>query len=100
MQIHVNAPSDEVTGQVRQLLLFYLTGLEGQVERIAIDVDRFRDRLDTPLHLCSVSAASCGREFRVDEIQGDLVLAITRALDRTVRTLRRRPLIGPQALSA
>lgn len=100
MQIHVKGPSDDLTDQVRQLLLYYLTSLEGRVESIAIEVDRLRDRLDTPLYRCSVSAAACGREFRVDEVQGDPALAITRALDRTVRALRRRPLSGPQVLSA
>lgn len=91
MQVQVAACDDAVAAQVRQLLAFYLTGLEGDVERIAIEVEQREDRLGVLLHCCRVNARLAnGDSIEISETQADLVLAITRVLDRSIRTLRRR----------
>lgn len=91
MQMQVQADSDEVVEQVTQLLRFYLAGLEGDVDRIDIVVDSTLDRLGVRLYVCRVGIRS-GHVWRLDleEVQADLALAVTRALDRSVRALRRR----------
>jgi hypothetical protein len=91
MQAQVHAPNAAMTEQVEQLLRFYLTGLEEHVVSIAIKVETTRDPLGNALLHCAVHARlGCEGELCIDEIQSDLLLAMTRALDRCVRTLRRR----------
>jgi len=91
MQVRVHAHSDEVVEQVGQLLSFYLSGLEGEVDRIDVVVDSSPDRLGARLYRCRVGIR-CGQGWRseIEEIQSDVAPAITRALDRSVRTLHRR----------
>lgn len=91
MQVRVHAQSDEVVEQVGQLLSFYRSGLEGEVDRIDIVVDSGPDRLGARLYRCHVGIRSgCGWRSDIEETQSDLAPAITRALDRSIRTLRRR----------
>jgi hypothetical protein len=91
MQIQVDAHSDEVVEQAGQLLSFYLANLEGEVDRIDIAIESSTDRVGMPLHRCRVRIRTgYGWRSEVEEIQSDLLPAITRALDRSVRTMRRR----------
>ena len=101
MRLQISADSDAVSGQVDQLSRFYLTGLEEGVVSISIVVARRRDPLGKPLVRCEVlGCLSHGESIEVVETQADLVLAITRALDRTVRTVRRRVSLARLARSA
>jgi len=91
MQVRVHAHSDEVVEQVGQLLGFYLSCLEGEVDRIDIVIDISPDSLGARLYRCHVGIRSgCGWRSDIEESQSDLAPAITRALDRSIRTLRRR----------
>jgi hypothetical protein len=100
MRVQISADSAAVAGQVDQLSRFYLTGLEEGVVSISIVVARRRDPLGKPLVRCQVlGRPSHGESIEVVETQADPVLAITRALDRTVRTLRRRGSLGRLARS-
>ena len=91
MQIQVHAHNDAVFEQVGQLLGFYLSGLEGETGRIDIVTDSSLDRLGAHLYRCHVCIRSgYGWQSEIEETQPDLALAITRALDRSSRTIRRR----------
>lgn len=101
MRVEISADSDAVADQVDQLSRFYLTGLEERVNSISVVVDGQRDPLGEQLVRCQVlGRLSHGESLVVVETQADAALAITRALDRTVRTLRRRSSLGRLARSA
>lgn len=101
MRVQIYADTDAAAAQVDQLSRFYLTGLEDAVGSVSVVVDDRRDALDRPLVRCRVIGhLSRGERLEVVEVQADLVLAITRALDRAVRTLRRRRARGHLARSA
>jgi hypothetical protein len=91
MQIQVKAETDAMAEQVRQLLDFYLTGLVGELHRVEIVLRSRYDPLGHRLFHCHLDAAPWrGQAVEIDEHQADLVLAVTRVLDRCSRTLRRR----------
>lgn len=100
MDFTIETPDPGVAGQVEQLLRFYLTGFEEE-GRVEIRVESVLDPLGTRLYRCSL----CARPRNADavmltECQSDLVLAVGRLLDRSVRTLRRRTLAGRPRLHA
>lgn len=91
MQVQVKAESEAMAEQVRQLLDFYLTGLAADLHRVDITLTSLRDPLGHKLFHCRLRAVpSRGQPLDIDERQADLLLAITRMLDRCSRTLRRR----------
>lgn len=91
MQIQIETENERVQTQVEQMLQYYLTGLEDGIERMHIVLQPMRDRLGTPLFCCAIHAQlSRGGILEFEETQADLNMAVTRVLDRTVRTLRRR----------
>jgi len=91
MQVHINAESDPMAARVRQVLDYYLTELGDHIDRLEIGASGVSDALGSPLYRCSVVARSPrGRALELEETQADLVLSVTRALDRTIRTLRRQ----------
>jgi hypothetical protein len=91
MQTQVTAETDAMARQVRQLLDFYLTGIAEDLHRIDITVRSLDDPLGRRLFHCHLRAAPWrGQPLEIDEQQADLVLAVTRVLDRCSRTLRRR----------
>jgi hypothetical protein len=95
LEVRVHASDDALAGQVEQMLGFYLTGLDGQLDELFVRVEATRDPLGGPLVQCQViAAAGRGDELVIEETQADLLRALTRALDRCVRTLRRRSASG------
>jgi hypothetical protein len=91
MQIRIQAGNDPMAEKAEKVLHYYLPELDERLQDIEIRVAPVRDALDTPLFRCAVQATLLhGDELAIEETQADLVLTITRALDRTVRTLRRR----------
>lgn len=91
MQIQVQAHDDAMAEQVETVLQYYLPSLDDGIDRFRILVEPLRDTLDNRLYRCEVLASlPRGDSLRLEETQADLVLTVTRALDRTVRTLRRR----------
>jgi hypothetical protein len=101
MRVQISADTEAAAAQVDQLSRFYLTGLEDAAGTISVVVDDRRDALGKQLVRCRV-IGHLGRDERLEvvEVQADLVLAITRALDRAVRALRRRGARGRLARSA
>jgi ribosome-associated translation inhibitor RaiA len=101
MQVLVNADSDPMQKRVRQVLDYYLPALDDHADRLEVGVTAVRDALDRPLYRCHVTARPLrGRSLEVEETQADLVLSVTRALDRTLRTLRRQKAVRQLARSA
>jgi hypothetical protein len=91
VQIEIEAENDSAQLHVQQMLRYYLTGLDGGIERFRIVLQPTRDRLDTPLYRCTTHAVlSRGGTLDCEEMQADMDMAITRVLDRTVRAVRRR----------
>lgn len=91
MQIQIHAEGGAVTQQVEKVLQYYLPALDDGIERLRVDVQSLHDELDNRLFRCEITATlPRGERFDLEETQADLVLTITRALDRTARTLRRR----------
>ena len=76
---------------MEQVLQFYLNGLDDQVDRLELVVEPVHDSLGNSLHRCAIAATlSRGGVLELEETQGDMLLAVNRILDRSVRTLRRR----------
>lgn len=101
MQVHIKAGSDAIGAQVEQLLRFYVPGLSDSVETLTIDVSRGRDPLGSGFYRCRIQALLLqGDPLDIEDRQGDLSMAIMRALDRCVRTVRRRRQVRGLARSA
>ena len=91
VQIEIQAENDGVHLHVHQMLRYYMTGLDGAIDRFRIVLEPTRDRLNTPLYRCATQAwLSRGGTFDCEETQADMDMAITRVLDRTVRAVQRR----------
>lgn len=91
MQSRIKATDDATARRVEQALQFYLSGLEDQVERLDLAVQPVSDPLGNALHRCTIVAGLVhGGVLELEETQGDMLLAVNRILDRSVRTLRRR----------
>jgi hypothetical protein len=92
MRVRINTDDDVMAAHVDQLLRFYLIGLDGEVAAVTITVSISAcEPLQEPRYRCQVNAALMrGRALEVEEAQADLALAVTRALARSVRTLRRQ----------
>ncbi|MCB1875867.1 MAG: hypothetical protein KDH88_07835 [Chromatiales bacterium] len=90
MQIGIDAPNERIAAQVDQLLSFGLSGLAHKIEHVRVRFRRQIDPLGDPLHLCCVHVSLYSRQsIDIHEIQVDPTLAITRALDRAARSIRR-----------
>jgi hypothetical protein len=91
MYVRVNANDTDVTKQVEKVMQFYLTSVTSDLESIAVSIDDVSDRLGANLKRCTVCGLLvAGDAVEVVETQADLMLAVTRAMDRCVRTVRRR----------
>ncbi len=91
MRIQIHADNAAVKSRVEQLSRFYLTCLHGQLESIELGIDDILDPLGQALKRCRVSARlGQGDTLQFIEIQADLALAVSRALERASRTIRRR----------
>lgn len=100
MRIQIHADCAKAKSQVQQLSRFYLTSLQGQLESIALSVDDILDPLGQALKRCRVSGRlGHGDTLEVTEIQADLALAVTRALERASRTIRLRSALQRPARS-
>lgn len=101
MHIQINADTPVVKNQVEQLSRFYLTGMQGQLESVELTIDDILDPLGGALTRCRFHGQlGPGDSLEVTEIQADLALAVTRALDRAARTARLRSVAQRTARSA
>lgn len=91
MFVHVKAGDPEVKRQVEKVMHYYLTSVASSVESISVTVDDVSDRLGSRLRRFTVDGVLVGGDtIALVETQSDLMLAATRAMDRCVRTVRRR----------
>jgi hypothetical protein len=91
VNVSIKATDVNLVGRVEKLLDFYLTGLAGEVRQVRVSVDDVTDQLGVSLKRCQIDGDLVhGGKVVIVETQSDLNLAITRALDRCVRTIRRR----------
>lgn len=91
MQVNVSAEQHDLKRRGEQVLHYFIPVLDGAVERLDVDISSPPDPLGSPLYCCRVSVRPAhGKVLELEETQADLVLAMTRLFDRTVRTLKRR----------
>lgn len=96
MQVDIQTADRMLRAQAETRLQFYMTGLDGRVERVLIRIDAPIDRsgsvVDSDgLHHCQISALlDNGQRVEILETQADVTLAISRSIGRATRTIRRR----------
>jgi ribosome-associated translation inhibitor RaiA len=91
VQLRVQSEDPAVPAQVEQLVRFYESSLSDATGQIALHVAVDPDPLGTMLYDCRIHARLVtGETLEIEERQADLVIGVTRALDRCVRTIRRR----------
>jgi hypothetical protein len=97
MHVHIDASHDGERERIIQLLQFSLKGHREDIDSLQLNVATIHDRLGTELRRCRLRAAlRQGPAIEVDEVQSRLDLAVTRALERCIRTIQRR--LGTAAL--
>ena len=91
MQVDIRIDQLAQEGQVRQLLAYRVGELENWVARLSIDIAGIVDARGSDGYDCRLIARlTDGATLDVYERQASLDLALVRALDRSVRTCRRR----------
>jgi hypothetical protein len=101
MQVHVASSSAELKPQVEQVMRFYLTSVAADIDAIEVTLETVRDRVGSDLVCCRVEGVlASGDALAVTETQADWKLAVTRAMDRSVRTIRRRQTLYRMSRSA
>ena len=91
MHIYIETTDDVRRERVMQLLRYSLNGNRKDIESLQLRVATIRNPLGTKLHRCRLRALlPRGAPIEVEDVQLRLDLAVTRALERCVRTVRRR----------
>lgn len=92
MRIRIDAVNEAATERVRRLLRFSLASVADEIDEIAVDVVYFRDTLGMPLIRCCIKVHPFGgtSSVHVEDVQSSEHIAVSRALDKALRTLRRR----------
>jgi hypothetical protein len=101
MHVHLETTDDVGRERVTQLLQYSLNGQRKDIESLQLSVATIQDPLGTTLHRCRLRALlRHGPPIEVEDVQSRLDLAVTRALERCVRTIQRRLGIYTQRHSA
>jgi len=91
MHVHIETTDDVGRKRVMQLLHYSLNGHREAIESLQLNVATIRNPLGTKLHRCRLRATlRQGPPIEVEDVQSHLDLAVTRALERCVRTIQRR----------
>ena len=91
MLVRLETADDVRRERVTQLLQYSLNGHREDIESLQLNVSAIRNPLGTKLHRCRLRALlRYGPPIEVEEVQSRLDLAVTRALERCVRTIQRR----------
>lgn len=91
MRVRIDADNERITERVRQLLHFVLSPAPPQIVDTRISVHPFSDAGSTELTRCQAEIhLRNGEKVTVEEIQFSLELAVSRALERSLRTIQRR----------
>ena len=78
--------------RVRRLMRFSLASMADEIDEVAVAIVYFRDALGMPLIRCCIKVRplSGTSSIDVEDVQPSEHLAVARALDKALRTLRRR----------
>lgn len=91
MHVNIETTDDVARERVIQLLQYALNGDREDIETLQLNVVSIRNPMGTKLHRCRLRALlRRGAPIEVEDVQSRLDLAVTRALERCVRTVRRR----------
>ena len=91
MRVRIETTNDTAAAQVRRMLRFTLSAMADEVKSVRVVVDDVRDPLGAKLNRCRAELNPWqGEPIAVEEVQSGLELAVSRALERTLRTVRRR----------
>lgn len=91
MRVRIEATSDAVAARVRRLLHFSLASVADEIGEAHVVIAFLRDPLGMPLIRCRTELRLReGGCITVEDVQSSVQLAVMRALERGLRTLRRR----------
>jgi len=91
MLVHVETADDVGRERVTQLLQYSLNGHREDIDSLQLGVATIQDPLGTKLYRCRLRALlRHGPPIEVEDVQSRLDLAVTRVLERSVRTIQRR----------
>lgn len=87
MHLEINSEHIDST-RVKQIIKFYLSRLDDQITRLTIYLDSPQPADTDHFQVTLAVLLNNGRHLELQEVQGDLILATQRSLDRLVRQLQ------------
>ena len=91
MKMRIESSNSATIKQVRRMLRYTCAVIQPYVSEARVWVDEHTDILDNNLVRCRVQLRQYNGELEtVNELQPTLELAVTRAFERGVRTVKRR----------
>ena len=92
MRIRIDAANEVVTERMQRLLRFSLASVADEIDEAAVAIVYIHDALGMPLIRCCIELRllSEAPSIAVEDVQSTEHLAVSRALDKALRTLRRR----------
>lgn len=95
MRIMIDCTDDETTERIRDLLNYSLATSNADIRNVRISVRPERDHFGSRLVRCRMLTQLVSDEnIAIEEVQSSGEVALTRAIDRTSRTLQRRLTAG------
>ena len=100
MKITIDSTSRVKTDRIRDLLHFNLSAFEAEIRRVHVTIRAESDALGADLSRCRVVTHLANREcIQTEELQASEALALSRAFERTGRTLNRKCRTGSDGLT-
>lgn len=91
MQIHIDTLDESLKEHAIQRLQYGLNGYREDIEDMHLTIMPMRNRLGTQLNRCRLKTTlRRSRVIVVEEVQSNPTLAVTRSIERTLRTIQRR----------
>lgn len=91
MYIHIDTPDEALREHAIQRIQYALNGYREDIDGLHLSVVPMRNKLGTKLSHCRLRTNLRHHQtITVEEIQSNPGLAVTRSIERTVRTIRRR----------
>jgi hypothetical protein len=96
MRTRIDAAEEHVRERANELLLFCLAGSSDEIDEVRISIEAVSDPLGRNLTRCRAQTQlRRGDRVEIEELQPNLDRAVTRALERCRRTIRRRLTSAP-----
>jgi hypothetical protein len=93
MKLRIESSSNATVEKVRQMLRYTRAAMTPYVVQARVRVDECTDALENPLVRCRIQLRQFdGSLATVDELQPTMELAVKRAFERGLRTVRRKQL--------